>query len=43
MPLRRRGDAQDIANLVAFLASDLAAFISGQYISVSGGNVMPTI
>ena len=34
---------QDVANLVAFLASDLAAFISGQYVSVSGGNVMPTI
>ena len=43
VPLRRRGTDQDIANLVAFLASDLAAFISGQYISVSGGNVMPTI
>ncbi|HPH96691.1 MAG TPA: SDR family oxidoreductase [Anaerolineaceae bacterium] len=43
VPLRRRGDDQDVANLVAFLASDLADFISGQYISVSGGNVMPTI
>jgi 3-oxoacyl-[acyl-carrier protein] reductase len=43
IPLKRRGFDQDIANLVAFLASDLANFISGQYISVSGGNVMPTI
>jgi 3-oxoacyl-[acyl-carrier protein] reductase len=43
VPLKRRGTAQDVANLVAFLASDLAGFISGQYISVSGGNVMPTI
>jgi len=43
VPLRRRGKDQDIANLVAFLASDLANFISGQYISVSGGNVMPAI
>lgn len=43
VPLRRRGTDQDVANLVAFLASDLAAFISGQYISVSGGNVMPAI
>ena len=43
VPLRRRGNDQDIANLVVFLASDLANFISGQYISVSGGNVMPTI
>lgn len=43
VPLRRRGYDQDIANLVVFLASDLANFISGQYISVSGGNIMPTI
>ena len=43
VPLRRQGNDQDVANLVAFLASDLAAFISGQYVSVSGGNVMPAI
>lgn len=43
VPLKRRGQDQDVANLVAFLASDLAGFISGQYISVSGGNVMPAI
>ncbi len=43
VPLRRRGNDQDVANLVAYLASDLAAFISGAYISVSGGNVMPAI
>jgi 3-oxoacyl-[acyl-carrier protein] reductase len=43
VPLKRRGSDQDVANLVAFLASDLAGFISGQYISVSGANVMPTI
>lgn len=43
VPLRRRGSDQDVANLVAFLASDLAGFITGQYISVSGGNVMPAI
>lgn len=43
VPLKRRGYDQDVANLVVFLASDLAAFISGQFISVSGGNVMPAI
>lgn len=43
VPLKRRGHDQDVANLVAFLASDLAGFITGQYISVSGGNVMPAI
>jgi 3-oxoacyl-[acyl-carrier protein] reductase len=43
VPLKRRGCDQDVANLVAFLASDLAGFISGQFISVSGGNIMPAI
>jgi len=43
VPLRRRGSDQDVANTVAFLASDLASFITGAFISVSGGNVMPTI
>lgn len=33
----------DIANAVAFLASDLASFIIGAYIPVCGRNVMPTI
>ncbi len=43
VPLRRRGTDQEIANVVAFLASDLASFITGAYVPVSGGNVMPTI
>jgi 3-oxoacyl-[acyl-carrier protein] reductase len=43
VPLRRRGTAREIANVVAFLASDLATFITGAYIPVSGGNVMPAI
>lgn len=43
VPLRRRGTDQDIANAVAFLASDLAAFITGVYLPVCGGNVMPAI
>jgi 3-oxoacyl-[acyl-carrier protein] reductase len=43
VPLRHRGEDQDIANTVAFLASDLAKFITGAYIPVSGGNVMPGI
>lgn len=39
-PLRRLGKPQDVANMVAFLASDLASFITGQTISVSGGYSM---
>jgi 3-oxoacyl-[acyl-carrier protein] reductase len=43
VPLKRRGTDQEIANTVAFLASDLASYITGAYIPVSGGNVMPAI
>jgi 3-oxoacyl-[acyl-carrier protein] reductase len=43
VPLKRRGEAQEIANVVAFLASDLASYITGAYIPVCGGNVMPAI
>jgi len=43
VPLGRRGTDQEIANAVAFLASDLASFITGAYLPVCGGNVMPTI
>ena len=41
--LKRRGYDQDVANAVSFLASDLAAFISGCYLPVTGGHVMPTV
>jgi len=43
VPLKRRGTDQEIANVVAFLASGLSSFITGAYIPVSGGNVMPSI
>jgi 3-oxoacyl-[acyl-carrier protein] reductase len=43
VPLKRRGTDQEIAHTVAFLASDLASYITGAYIPVSGGNVMPSI
>ncbi len=43
VPLKRRGDAQEIANMCAFLASDLASFTTGAYFPVSGGRVMPAI
>lgn len=36
--MRRLGAPQDIANMVAFLASDRAAWVSGQIIQVDGGH-----
>jgi 3-oxoacyl-[acyl-carrier protein] reductase len=43
IPLQRWGTDQDVANAVAFLASDLAGYISGVYLPVCGGNAMPAI
>lgn len=40
IPFRRLGTPQDVANAVAFFASDEAAFITGQTLSVSGGLTM---
>lgn len=43
VPLGRRGTDKDIANMAAFLASDLASFTTGAFIPVAGGRIMPTI
>jgi 2-hydroxycyclohexanecarboxyl-CoA dehydrogenase len=40
IPFRRLGQPADVANAVAFLASDEASFITGQTLSVSGGLTM---
>jgi 3-oxoacyl-[acyl-carrier protein] reductase len=40
-PLRRVGEAEDVAGLVAALAGDETGFVSGAYIPVSGGIQMP--
>lgn len=40
IPLKRVGNPKEIAETVAFLASDKAAYITGQVISVDGGMCM---
>ena len=40
IPLKRAGKPEDVANAVLFLASDNAAYITGQVLHVDGGMVM---
>jgi meso-butanediol dehydrogenase/(S,S)-butanediol dehydrogenase/diacetyl reductase len=40
IPMKRAGKAEDVAGLVSFLASDDAAYITGQTINVDGGLIM---
>lgn len=40
IPLKRIGNTKDVAETVAFLASDKASYITGQVISVDGGMYM---
>jgi 3-oxoacyl-[acyl-carrier protein] reductase len=40
IPLKRPGSVEDVANLALFLASDMAAYITGQVINVDGGLLM---
>ena len=37
VPMKRAGQPEEVAELVAFLASDAAAYITGQVISINGG------
>jgi len=40
IPLGRIGAPQEVANLVAFLASDVSSYCTGQAINVTGGQLM---
>jgi NAD(P)-dependent dehydrogenase (short-subunit alcohol dehydrogenase family) len=40
IPLRRFGQPDDIAKAVEFLATDMSSYITGQCLSVCGGNVV---
>ena len=39
VPMKRAGSAEEVANLVGFLASEDAAYITGQVISINGGMI----
>ena len=41
IPMGRMGEPEDIAQAVAFLCSDRAAYVTGQFISPNGGMWMP--
>ena len=40
IPMQRLGEPEDVARAVAFLASDSAAYITGQVLRVDGGMAM---
>ena len=37
VPMNRAGLPEEVANLVAFLVSDQAGYITGQLVSINGG------
>lgn len=40
IPLMKFGKTEDVANVVAFLASDMSSYVTGQIINIDGGLVM---
>lgn len=43
IPMKRLGLPHEVAHAVSFLASDESSFITGQYIVVDGGQVLPEV
>lgn len=41
IPMQRLGNAEDVAAMVAFLASEAAGYITGQTLHINGGMYMP--
>ena len=39
VPMKRTGTPAEVANLIGFLASDQAAYITAQIISINGGMI----
>lgn len=37
LPLQRKGEADEVANTIAFILSDAASFMTGSIVSVDGG------
>ena len=42
-PLGRLGTAREVADVIVFLSSPAAAYITGQTIVIDGGSVLPSL